>query len=665
MAVGHLPIEANGVFRAASESGCGPTEGRKSPLPTEGEGRERVSGVGGLDYSRIIPAFFQLENSSYPDIVEGVRNDTIFGVCAKYLRYCCDHNAAKMKALLFPQYSFGLSEEEVSSIIRSALARERGLTPKVVKKILAASVSNSEEEDNTYQDGVRVINEMYGMEDPTDDEPAGWMGLSGMYPSVANCIVEDMMMPKLPRFVETLLKVCPPGHKFVTLGSALPAVMTLLTGITCQFGSKRPSRLNGWSHLDGLPAAGKESIVAPIKLLLTPIKEQDDRNREAINEAIRQRDIKRNQETVDPIPELPMRILPPNTTRNGHIDNMVKAKGAHTYTLATELQSLNTHGAGYYDREDFERLLFENGEVGTVTKMDTSQKQMTPCCWNVTTSSTRDQTVAHWKNVTNGAVTRVMFLLMPDTTFTEMPQYVQYTPEDRAYVVRAARIMTEMKGLVETPRLSRAMAAWLHDVLEEARQEKNTIRGILRKRSADIAFYFGVVIHLCWAVQQVMDEEDALERKGKKLRQQLQEAQQQNDSERLAQVENALIALQQERATWQATRLDLSRFPEHKASADLAVYAANYTLNTQYDLFGRKMKQQLTSSYEGVQKVTERQDCRLNRLPKTPFTVEQLTDVFPEMTLAGIRKMIARWLGAQLVVKVGTKDRFAQYALNS
>ena len=108
---------------------------------------------------------------------------------------------------------------------------------------------------------------------------------------------------------------------------------------------------------------------------------------------------------------------------------------------------------------------------------------------------------------------------------------------------------------------------------------------------------------------------------------------------------------------------NLSRFSEHKASADLAVYAANYTLNTQYDLFGRKMKQQLTSSYEGVQKVTDRQDCRLSRLPKTPFTVEQLIDVFPEMNNGSIRKMIARWLGAQLVVKVGTKDRIAQYAL--
>ena len=32
-----LPIEANGVFRAASESGCGPTEGSESPLATEEE----------------------------------------------------------------------------------------------------------------------------------------------------------------------------------------------------------------------------------------------------------------------------------------------------------------------------------------------------------------------------------------------------------------------------------------------------------------------------------------------------------------------------------------------------------------------------------------------------------------------------------------------------
>ena len=34
-----IPIEANGVFTAASESGCGLTEGREYPLPTGEEGR--------------------------------------------------------------------------------------------------------------------------------------------------------------------------------------------------------------------------------------------------------------------------------------------------------------------------------------------------------------------------------------------------------------------------------------------------------------------------------------------------------------------------------------------------------------------------------------------------------------------------------------------------
>ena len=611
----------------------------------------------GVDYAAILPKFFQMENPAYPHIVEGMRNDTVFNVCAKYLRYCCDHNFEKMMELVFPDFSFGLPEREVEGIIRSALSRERGLTPKVVKRLVMGNEGGVSAEE---KEAVRTMQEMYGMEDSAEAEgfPAS-LSFEGIYPSVEDCIADELLMPRLPKFLDIALKCVPVGQKFVALGATVPALMTLLTNCSCKFGTKAVSRLNGWSHVDGPPASGKNLICKPIELLLTPIKEQDDRNTELINRVADNRRNNPNAENMAPIPKLGIRLLVPDTTRKAHIMAMHLLDSQHTYTLAPELSSLRMRG--YYDRMDFCRLLFDNGVVGTNTNMDNSPKVSTPCNWNVTTSSTRDQTLNFWKNVTDGSVTRVLYLLMPDTTFSEMPKYVQYTQEEKDYVVRASRVMMQLGGLAKTSRAGNALEDWLHQVLCETKVERDGIRAMLRKRSADIAFFFASTIHLCFCAQQILDEEDALRAKEAALKQRLNELQSElsPDQESIKEVQNRLIEHQQKVAAWKSREFDLSRFSEKEAVAQMARYVADYNLDTQYQLWGEKMRAQLNHAYQGITRKGKKDD-RYDRAPET-FTILELQNVFTEMNLSAVRKMVSRWMDSRLIEKIHTQDREATY----
>lgn len=562
-------------------------------VPTTGESQ----GEKELPYHLIIPAFFQMECPSYPQVPEGTRNDTLFNVTAKYLRYCTDHNYNRLLTLLYPHYSFGLSEAEVGSIIRSALSRERALTPKAVRYVLK-KFGNEPDKSSS----VLVTDE---------DEGAPYRQLS-------DCIIDETLLPPLPRWVNVALKVAPAGYKFNTLASLAPAIMTLLTDITCRFAQKKVSRLNAWTHVDGPPACNKSICLQPIPVLMKPLQDEDDRNQARENEYYEKLDEAVNKEQQPKKPkDIVIRILPPNTTRLEHIKRMYEAGGKQTYTYAEEIQSLDLGTRGtYHNRGDFMQLLFDNGMTGNQSMHGKSIRCRTEVRWNLSTSGTRDQTVRTFSNVTNGAVTRVFFCLMPDNRKNQMPDYVQYTDNDVEYLHRAARVLMQMNGHVGTPRLDKALLAWLEKVRLESLDDYERLT--FKNRSADIAHKFGVTMHLCWVVQQIMDTED------------------------------------REQRTIEVRDLDLSQYAEKKASIDMALYAADQCLDGQYRLWAKKMKQQLEAAYEGTA-VFRKSDKQYLEIPDT-FTYSTLHILIPDKKASAMRKMVERWKKANVVVEADERD---------
>ncbi len=550
-----------------------------------------------LPYNSILPAFFKMVAPTFPDVPEGTRNDTVFGVVTRYLRYCTDHSFALIKQLLWPDYSFGLSEAEIDSIIRSALARDRSLTPKVVQEVL-----------RRYSGKGEPVSEAEAMTQPYEG--------GGPYPSLESCILDEVQMPQLPRWLNTLLKVAPPGYKFPALTLAVPAMDFLMTDVTRKFGTKAPSRLNAWSHLDGYPTANKKPCMAPVLELIKPVQEIDDENQRREDEYFEKCDAAKNKkEQPKPPTDIVIRIMPPNTTRLEHIKRMYDAKGKHTFTCCDEVSSMRmAQGGQYTNREDFMRYLFDNSMVGNQSFVRNSLRCRVAVAWNIATEGTRDQTLATWsKHVTNGGATRVFFVLVPDALRARMPHYVQYSDEDEAYIRRASNIMMQLNGRISTPKIDRELNEWVEKTRQESLEDDERL--ILKNRSADIAHNYGVTMQLAWVVQQIMDQED---REGR---------------------------------TVDARDIDLNDYTERQSAVDLAVFAADKCLEAQYRLWAKTMREQLNAAYAGVS--TFKQDSNYVALPAEPFTYDDLAVLFPGRKANTLRKMIERLKNAGKVRETG------------
>ncbi len=646
-----LKEEKSEELRVKSEEGLArrPEGESQSKLPTDNSQLTTDSKLSTLNselQKKVLPAIFMLCNDRFPHVPEGFRNDTLYAA-SRMLRYICDFNEEKMKALLFPEYSLGLDEAEVDKTIRSALMSERGMMPKALKQILSRE----------------------GMGGDKAEEQCG--NLAGnpysIYPSLSSCVLDDLSMPRLPRWVELLLKVVQPGYRFITIAGCSTAMMTLLSDVTKKWGTKKEARLNGWTHWDGLSGSGKRQLKMVIDLLHRHIEAEDERRRAMVNEIITYNKTAADGEKKQ-VPPLLQRLLECDTTRKAHIQQMDELKGKKTYTFAEELSSLNLNKGGYYYRGDFCRLLFDNGGVGSMNATGESLSLKTPCNWDVTTTSTHDQTIRQWgKEVQNGAAQRVFFCLVPDNTWQRKPDEVQWTAEEEAYLDRATALMQKLKGLARTPKLDKAIDEWVENIRQTLmvgpEEERNIERARFRFRSSEIAHTLGVIMHCCIIVQKMLDRED-------ELREAITEAKSgldvlKNDAttpcELIAEAERRVIAAQSDLEQWKVNALNLSQYPEEKASTELAVYAADYCLDTQDMLWSKRLRAQIMAtcgSGETV-KTRSRSDEDYQRLP-VRFTIEELLQMNWKSPSA-IKQMVARFQHTNLIRKVGTQDRKAIY----
>lgn len=292
----------------------------------------------------------------------------------------------------------------------------------------------------------------------------------------------------------------------------------------------------------------------------------------------------------------------------------------------------------------------------------------TPCNWDVTTTSTHDQTIRQWgKEVQNGAAQRVFFCLVPDNTWQRKPDEVQWTAEEEAYLDRATALMQKLKGLARTPKLDKAIDEWVENIRQTLmvgpEEERNIERARFRFRSSEIAHTLGVIMHCCIIVQKMLDRED-------ELREAITEAKSgldvlKNDAttpcELIAEAERRVIAAQSDLEQWKVNALNLSQYPEEKASTELAVYAADYCLDTQDMLWSKRLRAQIMAtcgSGETV-KTRSRSDEDYQRLP-VRFTIEELLQMNWKSPSA-IKQMVARFQHTNLIRKVGTQDRKAIY----
>ena len=630
-----------------------------------------------LPYDEIIETWGRIKEPTFPNVPVGMRNTTLFTIC-NGLRYICEHNERKLQSLIWPKYSLGLERNEVEGIIRSALARERGLMPRDLKEVLhfkllareGGELSGSGAEggagegaagDNGGENGVALA----------DVNAAEMCGVSSPYPSVARCIVDDMDLPTLPRWVDVLLTPVLPGYRYLTLCGSYTAMLTLLSDVRRKFGSKGVARLNGWTHWDGLSGSGKRQLREVIEALIKPLRAQDERTRNVINKVIEDNKTAKDGEKQK-LPQLGLRILECDTTRKAHIQQMAYLDGKKTFTFAEEISSLNLNRQGYYYRGDFCRLMFDNGNVGSLNATGDSVTLQTPCNWDVTTSGTHDQTIKQWaKNLSDGSAQRVLICLVPDNTYQRLPVYRQYGEEDVAYIDRATSLMMKLSGLLLTPMLDRALEAWLERVRTELEAlpigQRNDERARFRFRSAEIAHTMGVTMQCAWIVQDILDMDDELMAKIEGIKAELDKAKSDISvsEDEIVALERRLIEARAEYDEFKVHALELDGYRERRAASDLAVRTAQYCLDVQDLLWSRRLRTEQLASYEGINlhAATGRPNETLDVLDRLPgkFTVAQACEALADKSKSAVKTIILRLIKAGLVRKAGTVNRIACY----
>ena len=99
-------------------------------------------------------------------------------------------------------------------------------------------------------------------------------------------------------------------------------------------------------------------------------------------------------------------------------------------------------------------------------------------------------------NIENGLSSRVIVADMPDNSFAPMPHYRRRSPQEEQLIDEGATRLRSACGFIDTPRLRRAIGAWVEEKRVEAAKDIDHVKDTYRKRAAVIGFRAGVVAHL-------------------------------------------------------------------------------------------------------------------------------------------------------------------------
>lgn len=419
--------------------------------------------------------------------VEGERNNRIFST-ASYLRYICDFDAERLSAII-PHY--GLTDEEVMKICRSASARPRGTQMPVILQ-------------NVIRD---CRNEL------------GINATSGM-PQV-----ECRPMPKrLPPLVKEFVKTAPDAFKAPMVMAMLPLMGTLATKL-------RFAYLDGCLHspsfmtcVMGAQASGKSFIRRPEQILLEHLHEQDEverRKEMAYQEQLRKA---KNSKQQPEEPKVCIRKVPVSISIAKLLKRLDNAQGKHLISICEEIDTLNkTNRAGAWsEKTDMMRNAFDNTEYGQDYMSSNSYSATLDVYYNLLFCGTPSSVKRFFKpHMTDGLVSRTIFTSLPDNFGGNLPVFKSFSESDQHIIADGITRLENAEGEVQLPKLSKAIMTWQEGKRQLALETQSTAIDVFRKRCAVIGFRAGALAYLlnegvenrtvtdfaCWVADYVLQQQ--------------------------------------------------------------------------------------------------------------------------------------------------------------
>ena len=438
----------------AEKSSVSQNESRVNPCPKEFKG---------IPYTSIISEWWQ-RNGGEP--AEGERNVKLHKLAVN-LRAICDN---KKEVLMQVMPRFRLSELELKSVVDSACKEEPKGVSKVMQQIIDAleiGISSDEIED------AEVVAAETGVKVNVKVLPIG--------------------------LKESLVGV-PVSMHMPTLVGIMPICGAYADGVEVEYCDGNIHSLGLMAIIRGEQASNKSVVKNAIDVWKRQFDEEDALARKREEEWKERKKGRKANEKAPEDPHVLIRQVPVTVSCSTLLKRFKNSNGHTIYSFGEELDTLRkTNGAGSWSSKyDIYRLSFDRGEWGQDYNSDAAESGVVKVAYNWTMLGTNGALRKCFKsdNIENGLSSRILVAEMPDSSFAKMPKFGRRSAEDEARIQEAVTRLRSFTGLVDVPRLRKAIEAWCEEKRVEAAKDIDHVKDVYRKRAAVIGFRCGVIFHL-------------------------------------------------------------------------------------------------------------------------------------------------------------------------
>ena len=417
----------------------------------------------GIPYTSIIAEWWH-RNGGEP--AEGERNVKLHKLAIN-LRAICDN---KKEVLMQVMPRFGLSDVELRSVVDSACKEP----PKGISKMMQGIVDALE------------------------------MGISSDE-------IEDAEAVQAETGVKVNVRTLPIGLKESLVGVPVSMHMPVLCGVMpiaaayadqvqIEYCDGNLQHLGLMSIIRGEQASNKSVVKNAIDVWKRQFDEEDALARKREEEWKERKKGRKANEKAPEDPKVLIRMVPVTVSCSTLLKRFKNANGHCIYSFGEELDTLRkTNGAGSWSSKyDIYRLSFDQGEWGQDYNSDQAESGVVKVAYNWTMLGTNGAMRKCFKsdNIENGLSSRILVAEMPDSSFSKMPKFGRRSAEDEARIQQAVTRLRAFSGLIDTPRLRKAIEEWVEQKRVEAAKDIDHVKDTYRKRAAVIGFRCGVIFHL-------------------------------------------------------------------------------------------------------------------------------------------------------------------------
>jgi len=432
------------------------------PLPSGGDRGGFPLSFKGISYTSIINEYWR-RTGGEPS--EGERNKRLHQLAAN-LRAITDNNEEWLLEVM-PRY--GLSAQEMRGIIHSA-CKEPTKGSRLIDQIVSAlemGISSDEIEDAeavAAETGVKVN------------------------------------VKALPIGLKESLAGVPVSMHMPVLCGIMPMAAAYADQVEVEYCDGNIHHLGLMSIIRGEQASNKSVVKNAIDIWKRQLEEEDALARKREEEWKERKKGRKANEKAPEDPHVLIRIVPVTVSCSTLLKRFKNAQGHTLFSFGEELDTLRkTNGAGSWSSKyDIYRISFDNGEWGQDYNSDQAESGVVKVAYNWTMLGTYGAMRKCFKsdNIENGLSSRILVAEMPDSSFQKMPKFGKRSAEDEARIQQAVTRLRSFSGLVDVPRLRKAIEAWVEEKRVEAAKDIDHVKDTYRKRAAVIGFRCGVIFHL-------------------------------------------------------------------------------------------------------------------------------------------------------------------------